>query len=88
MRIREDNAQKLQEWAIANSYLVKGDTGRHYSPFVCHIMNMFDKRVHRGDDYCCEWVSPYGWMPEAGCPLHDEDEVASMPSTIKPPPAG
>lgn len=21
--------------------------------------------------YNCEWVYPYGWVPEAGCPLHD-----------------
>jgi hypothetical protein len=21
--------------------------------------------------YCCEWVYPYGFVPEAGCPLHD-----------------
>lgn len=21
--------------------------------------------------YWCEWVYPYGFVPEAGCPLHD-----------------
>ena len=21
--------------------------------------------------YSCEWVYPYGWVPEAGCPEHD-----------------
>jgi hypothetical protein len=61
----------ILKWAEDDAYLVKGYTGKHYSPFVRHIMNMFDKRVHR-DIYCCEWISPYGWMPEAGCPEHDD----------------
>ena len=21
--------------------------------------------------YYCEWVYPYGWVPEGGCPYHD-----------------
>lgn len=21
--------------------------------------------------YACEYVYPYGWTPEAGCPVHD-----------------
>lgn len=21
--------------------------------------------------YACEWVYPYGWVPEMGCPVHD-----------------
>ena len=20
----------------------------------------------------CDWVYPYGWVPEAGCPVHDK----------------
>jgi hypothetical protein len=23
-------------------------------------------------DHACEWVEPYGWVPETGCPVHDE----------------
>ena len=23
------------------------------------------------EGYACEWVYPYGWVPEAGCPRHD-----------------
>ena len=23
-------------------------------------------------DYGCDWVSPYGFVPEAGCPIHDK----------------
>ena len=22
-------------------------------------------------DNACAWVEPYGWVPEAGCPVHD-----------------
>jgi len=22
-------------------------------------------------DYECHYVEPYGWVPEAGCPVHD-----------------
>lgn len=22
-------------------------------------------------DHECAWVKPYGWVPEAGCPIHD-----------------
>lgn len=24
--------------------------------------------------YACDWVYPYGFVPEAGCPIHDKDE--------------
>lgn len=50
---------KLLEWAEEQVY----------SPEVCHHMNTLDKRVI---GHCaCEWVSPYGFVPEAGCPEHD-----------------
>jgi hypothetical protein len=58
----------LLEWAEKNVYYQKGFAGKHYPPFVCHILNMFDKRVH--DD--CRWISPYGFMPEAGCAKHGD----------------
>lgn len=22
----------------------------------------------------CAWVEPYGWVPEAGCPIHDLED--------------
>jgi len=28
-------------------------------------------RACRKEDYWCEWVYPYGFVPEAGCPRHD-----------------
>lgn len=33
--------------------------------FVRHI------RTCHKEDYWCEWVYPYGFVPEAGCPRHD-----------------
>ena len=24
--------------------------------------------------YGCAWVEPYGWVPEAGCPVHDHED--------------
>lgn len=43
---------------------------KEYSPFVCHIMNLLDPRVREcGNE--CEWVAPFGWVPEAGCSIHD-----------------
>ena len=24
--------------------------------------------------YECDWVHPYGFVPEAGCPIHDNDQ--------------
>ena len=62
-------AATLDEWAETNSYTNEYGT-KCYGPFVCHIMNLFDKRVHK-DTYRCEWVAPYGFVPEAGCPVHD-----------------
>jgi len=33
------------------------------------VFNFLNRRVNCG--YNCEWVYPYGWVPEAGCPEHD-----------------
>ena len=64
----------MVEWAEKNSTINKYGS-KEYSEFVCHNMNMFDVRVrlHREakDEWNCEWVSPYGFVPEAGCPVHD-----------------
>lgn len=47
-----------------------GEHTRIYSPEYCGEMNKTDSRVH-DDEYWCHWQSPYGFVPEAGCPLHD-----------------
>lgn len=60
-------------WAEKHIYYKKGYIAKHYPPIVCHIMNMFDERVRAHEktkDYLCEWGTPYGFVPEAGCPLH------------------
>lgn len=67
-----DIAKQLQDnlvtWAESNCYYKKRYTGKHYLPFVCHIMNMFDTRVRNCP---CEWLSPYGRVISADCELHD-----------------
>jgi len=60
-----DTQAKLLEWADSAATYRKGYTGKHYNAFVCHTMNMLDKRVHR-DTHICEWVVPYGFVAEAG----------------------
>lgn len=58
----------LKKWAEDHAYYKKGFTGKHYSKFVCHIMNMFDERVRSCE---CEWHAPYGLVISADCELHD-----------------
>ena len=58
----------LEKWAERHAYYRDGYTGKHYSEFVCHIMNRFDKRVRNCP---CEWTSPYGRVISADCKLHD-----------------
>lgn len=59
---------QLETWAENNAHYKKGYTGKHFSQFVCHIMNMFDRRVRSCE---CEWISPYGRVISADCELHD-----------------
>ena len=47
-----------------------GEHTRLYSQEECDEMNKTDSRVHE-DEYWCQWVAPYGFVPEAGCPKHD-----------------
>jgi hypothetical protein len=56
-------------WADQNA-TVNQFGSKEYSRFVCHIMNLFDPRAHECSGECC-WVSPFGWVPEAGCSIHD-----------------
>lgn len=34
------------------------------------LLNRWPRVCHRLG-YNCEWVYPYGWVPEGGCPVHD-----------------
>ncbi len=60
---------ELRRWAEDNSYVNEYGT-RCYGDFVCHIMNLFDPRS-RCTHGVCGWVAPYGFVPEAECPIHD-----------------
>lgn len=62
--------EQLLKWAEGQAYYRKKYSGKHYSPYVCHVMNTLDRRVHN-NEYMCVWQSPYGFVPEAGCPQHD-----------------
>lgn len=56
------------EWAEKNAKINKYGA-KEYSPFICHIMNMFDERARQNCE--CEWYSPYGFVIADGCELHD-----------------
>lgn len=59
----------IQKWA--ESHATINEYGYPvYSQFVCHIANLFDERA-RDTGCACEWVSPYGFVPEDGCEKHD-----------------
>lgn len=34
------------------------------------VMNLYPHRCHKLG-YWCEFVYPYGWVPQGGCPIHD-----------------
>lgn len=62
----KDNVRKwVDEHATENRFGTK-----EYPAFICHVANLFDDRSH--DDTCeCRWITPYGFVPEAGCEKHD-----------------
>jgi hypothetical protein len=37
---------------------------------IYSLLNLWPLRC-RQLGYWCEWVYPYGFVPEAGCPIHD-----------------
>jgi hypothetical protein len=39
-----------------------------------HVLTKREKQLRGECDNLCEWVHPYGWVPEAGCEVHDRDE--------------
>lgn len=47
---------------------VNAQTTKQYSRFYCWLRNIFFIPCK---DYACQWTSPYGFIPEAGCPKHD-----------------
>lgn len=59
----------LESWAIQQPTTNRFGS-REYSPFVCHIMNLFDPRALRQECECA-WVPPYGFVIETGCSEHD-----------------
>lgn len=63
----------ITEWIEANATTNRYGS-REYSPFVCHIANLFDERARGPCE--CQWVSPYGFVIEAGCAKHDQGESA------------
>ena len=68
MNYMSSTQDNLVKWADDNCHAVKGYSGKHYSPFICHIMNMFDTRVRNCE---CEWIAPYGRVISADCKEHD-----------------
>jgi len=65
----EERASEIMDWIEAHA-TVNRYGSKEYSLFVCHIANLFDERA-RG--LCeCRWISPYGFVVEAGCAEHDK----------------
>jgi len=49
--------------------------GFWWARLVAGVWYPFLNWLHKNDcDYYCRWVYPYGFVPEAGCPIHDKDE--------------
>jgi hypothetical protein len=66
-----DDPRHANRIAWADRHATTNSFGsKEYSDFVCHIMNLFDPRVGECRNECA-WVAPFGWVPEAGCAIHD-----------------
>ena len=52
----------------------------------CRMQSAFHPTLHRHPGYACEWVAPYGWVPEANCPIHDNPDLAPLQSAVSPAP--
>jgi hypothetical protein len=48
---------------------IAGGEHYRYSAEFCDFMNTIDPRVPCENG--CAWISPFGWVPNAGCPRHD-----------------
>jgi hypothetical protein len=52
---------------------------------TCHPRRFWSRLrfVLTGDcGNACDWVEPYGWAPEAGCPVHDRYENKECPTKL------
>lgn len=38
------------------------------------LLYRFRNRYVSDCDYACDWIYPYGFVPEADCPIHDKDD--------------
>ena len=64
------NIQTVHDMFLAE--LPVGPDGKtpQYPAWLCEALNLLDRRV--GSCGCrCSWNAPYGWVVEAGCPVHD-----------------
>ena len=43
------------------------------APFLKWYWYLRHKRFRCYARYDCDWVYPYGFVPEAGCPIHDRE---------------
>jgi hypothetical protein len=47
---------------------VAGNDYRLYTDEFCAAMNQIDPRAHCPNG--CEWIAPFGWVPNASCSKH------------------
>jgi hypothetical protein len=48
---------------------IPGTDQKHYNTEFFDLMYMIDPRVPC--PFGCEWLPPFGWLPNASCPRHD-----------------
>lgn len=69
----EDEENKL--WEEARGWAVAQILAKYHNELLEAQREHF-KRLKAPIFDCghaCEYVKPYGWVPEAGCPIHDID---------------
>lgn len=49
------------------------DVGRHVRKLLQAAKEHLPKPGELDCSYACGYVEPYGWVPEAGCPIHDPE---------------
>ena len=48
-----------------------GTDDRGLIPWITRLIYRVLNQFINCNDYNCEWIYPYGFVPEAGCPKHD-----------------
>ena len=48
---------------------IAGEDHNRYAEDFCLFMNQIDPNARCLEG--CKWIAPYGWVPNASCPLHD-----------------